>query len=187
MMVAPVLPETAPKILEQLGLSQKETWPTAWGYPGSKPSKAEPMFPKIDDKRQAELLAKWLPPDANNNAPAPAPVAKPLAPEASIDDFKKLDFRVAEIKAARKHPKADKLLHLDVDAGEGRLRSVVAGVAELYKPEELVGRRVILLANLKPATIRGILSEGMILAAGEEKVVALSALDREAQPGEKIR
>src|SRR5215831_9763401 len=148
-MVAPVLPETTPIILAQLGISQKETWPTAWGYPGSQPKQAEPIFPKIDDQRQAELLAKWLPPDNN------APVATPLAPEASIDDFKKLDFRVAEIKAARKHPKADKLLHLDVDAGEGRLRSVVAGIAELYPPESLVGRRVILLANLKPATIRG--------------------------------
>src|SRR5262249_4591634 len=100
LMVAPVLPETAPKILEQLGLSQKESWPTAWAYPGSRPSRAEPMFPKIDDKLQAELLAKWLPPENNNS---PAALAKPLAPEASIDDFKKLDFRVAEIKAARKH------------------------------------------------------------------------------------
>jgi methionyl-tRNA synthetase len=192
MMVAPVLPETSPKILAQLGLQSNDVWPAAWGYPGSKPSKAEPMFPKIDDKRQAELLGKWLPPDAQavptvDLDTAKTQPVKALSPEASIDDFKKLDFRVAVIKAARKHPKADKLLHLDVDAGEGRLRSVVAGIAEIYSPDELVGRRVILLANLKPATIRGILSEGMILAAGEEKVVALSALDRDAQPGEKIR
>jgi methionyl-tRNA synthetase len=186
LMAAPVLPESSGRILAQLGLAPGETWPSRWHYPGSKPGKAEPLFPRIDEDRQAELMAKWLPPGSASPAPAPTPAA-PATPEISFDEFKRLDLRVAVIQAARKHPKADKLLHLDVDAGEGRLRSVVAGIAGTYRPEDLVGRRVILLANLKPATIRGVLSEGMILAAGEDEVVALSALDREAAPGVKIR
>ena len=83
-------------------------------------------------------------------------------------------------------PKAKKLLQLTIDIGTAK-RQVVAGIAETYRPEELVGKKVIFLANLKPATIRGVLSEGMILAAGDEQVVALSGLDRDAAPGTKVR
>ncbi|HJZ88589.1 MAG TPA: methionine--tRNA ligase [Polyangia bacterium] len=184
LLCAPVLPDSARRMYAQLGLApdQGETWPQAWAYPGSRPAKAEPLFPRIDERRQAELLARWLPPEAVG---AEATVAPPAAID--LDHFQKIDLRVALITEARKHPKAEKLYVLSVDAGEGRPRQVVAGLAGAYKPEDLVGRRVILVANLKPATIRGILSEGMILAAGEDEVVALAALDREAQPGVKIR
>ncbi len=87
---------------------------------------------------------------------------------------------------AERVPKSDKLLKLKLDLG-GEVRQVVAGVAESYGPDELVGRRVIFLANLAPRKIRGIESQGMILAAGDDKVLALSALDREVPPGTKVK
>jgi methionyl-tRNA synthetase len=139
---------------------------------------ATPLFPRIDDDRKKELLAKWTP--------------KREAPPASDEDqitfeqFQKLDLRVGQVLSAEPVPKAKKLLQLTIDIGTAK-RQVVAGIAETYRPEELVGKKVIFLANLKPATIRGVRSEGMILAAGDEQVVALSGLDRDAAPGTKVR
>jgi methionyl-tRNA synthetase len=98
-----------------------------------------------------------------------------------------MDLRVAVIRSAEAVPKAKKLLKLQVDIGEPRPRQVVAGIAEVFAPEDLVGRQVIFLANLEPATIRGITSEGMILAAGDPVVLGLSAVDRELPPGTKVR
>jgi methionyl-tRNA synthetase len=182
LLCAPVLPETAARVRTQLGLAEGETWPSRFLYPGSRPvEKAESLFPRIDDKRQADLLARWLP--AEPAAPQPAQAT----PEIELADFQKLDLRVAIIREAKRHPKADRLLELSVDAGEGRLRKVVAGIAGLGPPEALVGKRVILLCNLKPATIRGARSEGMVLAAGEGEVVALAGVDREVAQGVKIR
>jgi methionyl-tRNA synthetase len=91
------------------------------------------------------------------------------------------------VTAAERVAKADKLLKLEVDVGGGVRRQVVAGIAEAYTPEQMVGRRVIFLANLRPAVIRGIESQGMILAAGEKPVVALSALDKDVPAGTKVR
>jgi methionyl-tRNA synthetase len=84
-------------------------------------------------------------------------------------------------------PKAKKLLHLSVDLGEAQPRSIVAGIAEAYAPDQLPGKQVIVVANLAPATIRGIRSEGMILAAGDEVIAGLSALDRDVPPGTRVR
>jgi methionyl-tRNA synthetase len=104
----------------------------------------------------------------------------------TYDDFAKLDLRVAVVKSAERVPKADKLLKLQLDVG-GEVRQVVAGVAETYGPEEIVGKHVIFLANLAPRKIRGTESQGMILAAGEEKVLALSALDKDVAAGTKVK
>lgn len=103
----------------------------------------------------------------------------------SIEDFAKVDLRVAKILTAETVPKTTKLYKLTVDLGDEQ-RQVVAGLAEAYKPEELIGRSIILVANLKPATIRGIESRGMILAAGDKKLLALSEVDREVPPGTKV-
>src|SRR4029077_8649730 len=107
--------------------------------------------------------------------------------EVSYEDFQKLDLRVGVIKSAAPIPKADKLFHLILDIGESEPRNVVAGIAGVYKPEEVVGRRVIFLRNLAPKKIRGVLSHGMVLAAGDAEVVALSGLDRDAPPGTKVK
>jgi methionyl-tRNA synthetase len=109
----------------------------------------------------------------------PEPIApgkvQPLETEMTIDDFAKVDMRVGRILHAEPVPKADKLLHLKIDIGEAEARTIVAGLALAYKPEELVGRKVLVAANLAPRKLRGILSNGMILAAsleGEKPVLA---------------
>ena len=115
--------------------------------------------------------------------------AKPTtAPAADIafEDFQKLDLRVAKVTAAERVPKADKLLKLTLDVG-GDPRTVVSGIAPAYAPEAMVGKTVIYLANLTPRKIRGVLSQGMILAAGGDEVLALSGLDRDVPPGTPIR
>jgi methionyl-tRNA synthetase len=127
-------------------------------------------------------------------APALAAAAGALAADApaagapiSIDDFGRIELRTGRILSAASVPKAKKLLHLSVDLGEAQPRSIVAGLAEAYAPDQLVGRQVIVVANLAPATIRGIRSEGMLLAAGEEAIAGLSALDRDVPPGTRVR
>ncbi len=179
--VSPFLPERMEAMRTQLGLAEAPAWPTWRTGKGFEVPTGTPLFPRIDDDRKKELLAKWAP----KRAEAAAPVSDG-AGQISYEDFQKLDLRVGKIIAAQAVPKAKKLLQLTVDIGTGQ-RQVVAGIAETYGPETIIGKTVIFLANLKPATIRGVLSEGMILAAGEEQVVALSGLDRDAAPGTKVR
>ena len=104
---------------------------------------------------------------------------------ATIDDFKKLDFRVGTIKEVKDHPDADKLLVLTIDVG-GETREVVAGIKLHYKPEELAGKQCIVAFNLDPATIRGVESQGMALAAKDDKGFALLTLDRPIQSGTRV-
>ncbi|MCS7254093.1 MAG: methionine--tRNA ligase [Armatimonadota bacterium] len=103
----------------------------------------------------------------------------------TIDEFKRLDLRAVKVVHAEQIQGADKLLKLEVDMGTER-RTVVAGIAQEFAPEELIGKTLVLVANLTPAKIRGVISQGMILAAGEDKPLALVTLDREVPPGTKI-
>ncbi len=126
----------------------------------------------------------------NSDPPAPKAAATEAAATGSTiayDDFAKIELRVGRVASAVAVPKAKKLLHLQVDLGEARPRSIVAGIAEAYTPEQITGKQVLVVANLAPATIRGIQSEGMILAAGDEAIVGLSSLDRDAPPGTRVR
>lgn len=102
-------------------------------------------------------------------APAPPPRPTPGGPKPIIafDDFAKLDLRVARIVQAEYHPKADKLLKLQLDDGSGTTRQICAGIREAYKPEELVGRLIVIVANLAPRNLRGEESRGMLLAASD--------------------
>jgi methionyl-tRNA synthetase len=109
-----------------------------------------------------------------------------MAETISMEEFAKLDLRAGKIINAQKVPGKDKLLVLQVDIGT-ETRTVVAGIAQEFAPEELVGRQVVLVANLEPKRIGGVVSHGMILAAGEEKALALVTLDREVPPGTKVR
>ncbi len=193
------------------------SWPSAARFgqelaAGAQVGKSQILFPRIDEERQAALLDQWIPKDARPAAPgaepdpAPEPSSKAKAKATSkakpskasgleaagpevvtFDEFGRMDLRVAEVVEAFAIPGATKLLRLVLDIGEAERRQVVAGIAEAYQPEQLIGRRVIFLANLKPATIRGVTSQGMILAAGAERVVGLSALDRDVPPGTKVR
>jgi methionyl-tRNA synthetase len=133
------------------------------------------LFPRVDTK-----------------APAPATGPEPAAPPASavpritIDEFKRLDLRVAEVLAAEPVPKSKKLLKLTIRLGD-ETRTLVAGIAEHYGPETLVGRKVVVVANLEPATLMGVTSNGMVLAGSAGETLALLALDRDLPSGAKVR
>ena len=195
MMIAPAMPTASSEILRQLGRSADEgTWPTILGWPGGTLTQPKPIFPRIEPERQAELIAKWVPADASTAAAtlASAPASGPATPvsrpaDITIDDFTKIDLRAAKVLAAEVVPKADKLLKLTLDVGEPEPRTVVSGIAPAYTPETMLGRTVIYLANLAPRKIRGVISQGMILAAGDADVLGLSALDRDLPPGTRIR
>ncbi len=106
--------------------------------------------------------------------------------ELDITEFQKLELRVAEVKTAEKVEGADRLLKLQVDLG-GELRQIVAGIAQHYTPEQLIGKKVVIVANLKPATIRGVESRGMLLAASNETGLSIITLDRELTAGAKVK
>ena len=113
-----------------------------------------------------------------------------VKPEISFEDFSKLDLRVATVTAAEAHPNADRLLLIQLDDGTGSPRQVCAGIKAWYEPESLVGRQVVIVANLAPRKLRGEMSEGMILAAtrddGGEETVVLVALDRPIATGSGV-
>ena len=195
MMVTPAMPKASLEILRQVGREDDYgLWPDkAWsGWPGGSLGDPQPVFPRFDPDRQKAIIARWVgetedsAAGAKAGAGAPAPGPAEAAGPVGIDDFAKIDLRAAKVLSAERVPKTDKLLKLTLDLGQEQ-RTVVSGIAGAYEPEALVGRTVIYFANLKPAKIRGVLSSGMILAAGEQTVLALSALDREVPPGTKIR
>ncbi len=103
----------------------------------------------------------------------------------SIDDFKKLDLRVAEILEVERVPGTDKLYKLKIDLGNEQ-REIVSGIADYYSPEELKGKKIVVLANLEPKVIRGVKSDGMLLAAEKEGKLALLTVDREIENGTPI-
>jgi methionyl-tRNA synthetase len=191
LLVAPVMPTAAKEILRQLGRSEDEGhWPTPdlfHTWPGGTLAEPKPVFPRIEPERQAALIAQWT--GTLGAAAAPGNGAAPATPasrDIAFEDFQKLDLRVAKVTAAERVPKADKLLKLTLDVGSDQ-RTVVSGIAPTYAPEAMVGKTVIYLANLAPRKIRGVLSQGMILAAGGDEVLALSGVDRDVPPGTPIR
>ena len=124
-------------------------------------------------------------------APAPTPAQEPN-PEThnivTIDEFAKLDLRVALVLAVERVPKTEKLLKIDLDLGFEK-RTIVSGIAQFYEAEQLVGKRIVIIANLKPAKIRGVESRGMLLAAGgrgEGETLGLLTLDKEIPPGTRV-
>lgn len=141
---------------------------------GTKVVKADNLFPRIDvDKKLEEL-------EALKAAQTPAKrEITPIKEEITIDDFEKVDLRVVKVLACEPIKGAKKLLKLKVDLG-GEERQVVSGISKFYKPEEIVGKNVVLVANLKPAKLRGELSQGMILCAATDDDSILNAVD----PGE---
>ena len=189
MMIAPVMPASAREILRQIGReADLGGWPVEdWGgWPGGKLCEPKPIFPRVEPDRQKELIASWLDqtPPVKVVAASSAPV-QPAA-EIAIEDFQRLDLRAAKVLQAETVPKTEKLLKLTLDLG-GEQRTVISGIAGAYAPADLVGRTVLYFANLKPATIRGVISQGMILAAGGEKVLALCSFDREVPAGAKVK
>lgn len=181
-LIAPFVPVTAPKIYEQLGLGKPESFFMAdavWGKlaTGTKVQKGEPLFPRIEVTEAGETVIAATKKTAAKAIKAEAPKAeakkeaKPAAAadgEITIEDFAKIDLRVATVVAAERVPKTDKLIKLQVKIGDEE-RTIVSGIAQHYEPENLIGKNVIVIANLKPAKLRGIESRGMVLAASDDE------------------
>ncbi|MER3484477.1 MAG: methionine--tRNA ligase subunit beta, partial [Meiothermus sp.] len=185
------LPTKAKELRAQLGLgdftvAQTETW--GLSPEGTKiPEEAPILFPKLEAKvvEGQESRVESKKPAVQPQAPSPKPQSS--NGQISIDDFAKVELRVAEVVKCEKHPKADKLLVLTLNLGD-HTRQVVSGIAQWYTPESLVGRKLILVANLKPAVLRGVESQGMILAGEDEagNVVVVSP-EKDLPPGAKVR
>ncbi|NLM14158.1 MAG: methionine--tRNA ligase [Epulopiscium sp.] len=193
--IEPFMPTTPRKVWEQLSLEEGEntTWDSAKVWGGLPQDftvrKGEILFPRIDMKVELEKLE-----EAQNKAReesiAKAEEKKEESQEAefiSIDDFAKLDLRVGEVIQCEKVEKADKLLKSQIKIGN-EVRQIVSGISKYYTPEEMVGKKVIVVCNLKPVKLRGILSEGMILAASDENGnLVLASTDKDIESGAKVK
>jgi methionyl-tRNA synthetase len=135
------------------------------------------LFPRIDTDKIRQKKEKQQEKSAKRND---------IKPQVSIEEFAKLDLRTGKVIEAEKIEKSDKLLKLKVDLG-GEQRQVVAGIAESYSPESVLGKQVVIVANLKPAKLMGELSEGMILAANCKSGLFLATFDHEVEPGNPVK
>ena len=198
-LIRPTMPRTPARIFQQLGLEEGSLtgWEAAATFgllpAGTRVHKGEALFPRIDIKKE---LADIVPaPKAEEKKPE-APKAKKPEPKTedpgviTIDTFDQIQLRVARILTAEKVEGSDKLLHFTVKLADGEPeRSVVSGIAKFYTPEEMVGKQVVLVSNLKPAKLRGIKSEGMILCASdkEDKTLKLVTVEAGMEDGAYIR
>lgn len=183
-MLSPTMPTLAERVNQQIKFCEDPsllTWAEAgqWGLIpiGSPVLKGEALFPRIDIKKEATAVTEQVDQE------------KPVVEDnnfITIEDFARLDLRVAEVIACEKMPKADKLLILRLRVGDSE-RTVVSGIAQHYQPEELIGKKVVVVANLKPTKLRGTLSEGMILAASDEERVEVLMIHSEIEPGNRVK
>ncbi|WP_410259439.1 methionine--tRNA ligase [Bacillus cereus] len=189
-MLMPFLTATPSKIFTQLGLTDEayHSWDslsTIGCIPaGTKVVKGQPIFPRLEVEVEVEYIKEQM----QGSAPKveEKKEEEPKAEEITIDDFFKVELRVAEVIEAEPIKKADKLLKIQLDLGTEK-RQVVSGIAKFYTPEELKGKKVICVTNLKPVKLRGELSQGMILAGEENGVLSLATIDQSLPNGTKIK
>lgn len=191
-MIAPFMPSTACEIARQLGIAddfKSLKWANVTDdkplKTGTKIQGPDPIFPRLDNKKkEAQKVEQPVEPKQPEAAPQ---VEEKKEDYISYDYFSKIKLRVAEVKAAERVPKADRLLKLQVSLGDEE-RQIVAGIAQYYEPESLVGKKIVLLANLEPAKIRGVESNGMLLAADlDGAAVILQPENPETPAGSKIK
>ena len=205
----PYMPHTAGQLAQQLGLSfdfSKPILPTAyeWATPLDeiKICKGPGLFPRIESKPQGAKTVSdattppqpttGIPTPPTAAQPSPTPIASSPAPQApapvqiTIDDFMKIQLKTATVISAERVPKSEKLLKLQVSVGSEQ-RQIVAGIGKKYEPEALIGKMIIIVANLKPAKLMGIESQGMVLAAGDSEVRGLATILEEVDPGTKVK
>jgi methionyl-tRNA synthetase len=178
-MLEPFVPAAAARIRAAVGDARPPALANAVAEPGADQravQRLSGLFPRVDTKASPPAAATLAAPASAEGAPA----------HITIDDFKRVDLRVAEIVAAEPVPKSKKLLKLTIRLGE-EARTLVAGIAEHYRPDALVGRKVVVVANLEPATLMGVTSNGMVLAGSAGETLALLALDRDLPSGAKVR
>jgi methionyl-tRNA synthetase len=184
-LIYPVMPDTAAAMIRHLGLDPDKPFykmpiVSAWKSltPGIPVPKSITLFPRVEVK--TDSADDRMDEDKQTLSPA-------LKPEIAIDDFATLDLRVATIVKAEAIARAKKLLKLEVDMGEPQLRTVVAGIAKAYRPEDLVNKQVVIVANLKPAKLMGVRSQGMLLAASGDDDTVVLTIDKPMPPGTPVR
>jgi methionyl-tRNA synthetase len=178
-LISPFMPQTAQKILRQIGVGDEEKldfesllkWETM--HAGNPLTRDGSLFPRVEKGKEKMTSTEET------------KAVVDLKPEIEYEDFAKVDLRVAKILEAQMVPKSNKLVQLKIDIGEER--TVVAGIGKEYKPEELVGKKIVIVANLKPVKLMGVESRGMLLATDTEEGLTTLAFDREAKTGAKIR
>ena len=190
-LIYPFIKETSLKIREQLGLDEKVSWEDSRVFgllpDDTKVRKGEVIFPRLDIEAEIERF------NEENTALLESRIMKEkkeekedIKEEVTIDDFDKLDIRVAEVLDVEDHPKADKLFVLKLKVGDME-RQVVSGIKDHYKKEDLIGKKVLMIVNLKPIKLRGVESKGMILAAeDDEKNLSLASTLADLKSGAKI-
>jgi methionyl-tRNA synthetase len=172
------MPGSAKKIMEQIGIAdmtgQDFDSIRSWGglRPGSALSRGEAMFPRVEFKKEEKMEEK-------------KPEMAAVKAEISYEDFEKVDLRVAKVLAAEPVPKSNKLLKLKIDVGEER--TIVAGMGKDYKPEEIVGKSIVVVVNLKPTKLMGVESHGMLLATDTADGLTLVSFDRDPKTGARVR
>lgn len=191
-LLQPFLTRTPEKIFSQIGVKEDvlKSWESIETFnmlrEGTKVEKGEPMFPRLDREEEITFIKEKM----LSSLPAQEEKKEEVQPEQSeeisLDDFLKVDLRVAEIIHAEPVKKADKLLKIQLDLGYEK-RQVVSGIAKFYKPEELIGRKVICIVNLKPVKLRGELSQGMILAGEDANGLSLAEVDQSLSNGTKVK
>jgi methionyl-tRNA synthetase len=203
--LSPFMPNTSEEMIRQLGLTAadlKRDEVLTWGqFPSGTPvNKGASLFPRIESKPQGAKPVSETPasPQPTPAAPiatttpqaSPAPAATaPAAAQPSqitIDEFMKVQLKTAKVLAAERVPKSEKLLKLQVSLGNEQ-RQIVAGIGKKYDPEALIGKTIVIVANLKPAKLMGIESQGMVLAAGDSEVRGLATFIEDVEPGTKVK
>ncbi len=210
LLLYPFMPNAAALMIRQLGIPLDLSRPLAadavnWNAPlaGSTIQKGASLFPRIESKPQGAKAVSETPASPQPTATAqtatpaapqsPAPVTTSAAapapaqpPQISIDDFMKIQLKAAKVLAAERVPKSEKLLKLQVSLGSEQ-RQIVAGIGKKYEPEALIGKTIVIVANLKPAKLMGIESQGMVLAAGDSEVRGLATFVEDVEPGTKVK
>ncbi len=192
-LLKPFLTATPDKMFEQLGTEPRftEYENVGWGgtIPGTRVCKGDAIFPRIDVEKELAYLAEQTAKakaDAAKAEKADEPAKKEIVPEIEYDDFAKVDLRLAKVVSCEEIPKSKKLLKLTVEVGD-ETRTVVSGIKKWYAPADLVGKTVVLVANLKPVTLCGVESRGMILCASDESDEQLSALTTLSELGSGLK
>ena len=205
-MLAPIMPNKANAMRAQLGLAGlspnegDDLWPDSFGEleAGTEIAPGKPVFPRIDKKQEKALLERLVPGgtskeeagSSGGKSPTPSKKSKKSKPAEPLpegviafDDFAKVELRVGVIRVAEKVPKKDRLLRLEIDLGEPEARQVLAGIAEHFAADDLVGRRVLVVANLAPRKLAGLVSQGMVLAVDTESGLELVTVPDSVPPG----
>ncbi|WP_181351128.1 methionine--tRNA ligase [Thalassobacillus sp. CUG 92003] len=192
-MLQPFLTRTPGHMFSQLGIKEGDL--TAWDslttfgaiHAGTTVQKEKPIFPRLEVEEESQIIKEMMRKSTPKQEEPAEEQASDQSGEVTIDDFAKLDFRVAQITKAEPMKKANKLLRIQLDLGS-ESRQVVSGIAEHYQPEDLIGRKVICVANLKPVKLRGELSQGMILAGEDDHgTLSLASVDANLENGAKVK